>query len=181
MKNVPLWFPFFLALFFAAFGTVFFPQFRLIAFAPFLAILYSRTSFLSSLWLAALSGLCIDLFCSQSRFGLYALNYTMTTFILYKHKRHFFEDKPIALSCFTALISCLSTLVQLCLSSVFDQEIPFTWKLAASDLLVMPCIDALFAYVCFFSSMKLYIKFKRINFRQLIQRLRKLAKLQEEQ
>ncbi|MBY0528712.1 MAG: hypothetical protein K2P51_00810 [Rhabdochlamydiaceae bacterium] len=181
MKTVPLSFPFFLSLFFTAFGTVFFPQIRLIAFAPFLALLYSRAPFLFSLWISAIAGLCIDLFGSQSRFGLYALNYCLTTFILYKHKRHFFEDKPIALSCFTAIISSLSTLLQLCLSSIFDQAIPFSWKFVSFDLLMMPCIDALFAYVCFFNCMKLYIKVKSIHWQQVFEHLRKLTKLKEEQ
>ena len=73
MRQVPLYFPFSLALFFALFGTVFLPHVRLLAFSPFLAPLYNRSSFTASLWIASLCGLAVDLLSSEFRLGIYAL------------------------------------------------------------------------------------------------------------
>lgn len=156
MRQIPLWFPLSLATLIAFFGTVFFPNIRLIAFAPFFALVYNRRSFAASLWIATLCGIGMDLLCSQLKFGLYALNYCLTTTFIYKQKQHFFEDKPIALSLFTALISCTSTLLQLILSYTFDKGLPFTWKLGLTDLAGMPILDAVYAFLWFFCPMRLY-------------------------
>lgn len=167
MKKVPLWFCFFLSLFFSVCTPILFPQVRIFAAAAFLAILYSRSSFLPSIWLATCQGLCLDLISSYSRFGLQALNLCLTTLLLYRYKRHFFEDKPIALSCFAALISSVSTLIQLCLGPMADQGISLSWQLIFLDLLFMPCLDGIYAYLCFFSAMKIYQKIAAVEFRAL--------------
>lgn len=160
----------------AMFGTVFFPNIRLFAFAPFLALVYNRRTFVSSLWIATLSGIVIDLLCSQLRFGLYALNYSLTTVLIYRQKKHFFEDKPLALSLFTALVSCTSTLLQLFLTYAFDKGLPFTWKLALTDLIGMPAIDALYAYLWFSCPMQLYEYVQKGGARALWKQMRSYLK-----
>lgn len=163
MRQVPLYFPFSLALFFVLFGTVFLPHVRLLAFSPFLALLYNRSRFMAALWIASFCGLTIDLLSSEFRFGIHALNYCLTTFLLYQQKKHFFEDKPLALSLFTILISIVSTVLQLLLISIFDHPLPLSGKLLVTDLLLMPIADAIYAFVWFSCPMMLFAYIKKIG------------------
>ena len=172
MRCIPLWFPCSLAVVVAIFGTALLPQIRLFAFAPLLAVLYNQKTLIYSLWIASLCGVLIDLLSSDMHFGLYALNYCLTTLLIYKQKHHFFDDKPLALSLFTALISFTSTLIQFFLIAISDQGIPITWKLALTDLIGMPLIDAIYAYLWFTCPMQLYIYIQKGNLLRLWHRLR---------
>lgn len=165
MKKTPLIIPFCLALFAALFATVFFPHSRILSFAPFLAIVYMRKNFATSLWIAALCGLILDLLSSQLRFGLYSLNFCLTTLLVYHQKRHFFDDKPLALSLFTALISCISSAVLLFLVCIFDKTFPFNWTLIVSDLIGMSIIDAIYAFFWFTCLIKLYYQVRERGWR----------------
>ncbi|HKZ00135.1 MAG TPA: hypothetical protein VJ112_03105 [Rhabdochlamydiaceae bacterium] len=168
MKQVSLLYSFALAVSAALFGTVFFPNLRLMAFAPFLAIVYNRLALTPSLWIATLCGLALDLFSSQMRFGFFSLSYALTTLLIYQQKRHFFDDKPLALSLFTALISIAATCIQLLLSCLFDKQVIFSWKLVMSDLIGMPMIDALYAFLWFTLPIRLYLHIKQVGWRQFL-------------
>lgn len=168
MKQVPLSFPFFLALAIAIWGTVFFPTVRLFAFAPFLAIVYTKRSLLSSLWISALCGLIIDLLSSEMRLGAYAFSYSLVTLVLYQQKRHFFDEKPLALSLFTALIAASATLVQAVMLYLFGNKIELGFLWVVTDLLGMSLLDALYAFVWFTCPIKLYQHVQRVGWRNLI-------------
>jgi cell shape-determining protein MreD len=165
LRQVPLLFSFSLALLFTLSGTALIPHVRLLPFSPFLALLYNKTSFVKALWLASLCGLIVDLLCSELRLGVYALNYCGTTLLLYKQKRHFYEDKAVALSLFTALISILSTLLQFFLISIFGQSLTLSPKLLLTDLAIMPLADAAYAYLWFTCPMFLYAYIKKVGWR----------------
>lgn len=165
MRQVPLYFPFSLALFFALFGSALMPQVHLFAFAPFLALLYNRSSLMASLWIASICGLIVDLLSSEFRLGIHALNYCLATLLLYKQKRHFFEDKPLAVSLFTLLISAISTVLQLVLISIFDRSLPLSAKLLITDLILLPAIDAVYAFLWFSCPMLLFLHIKKIGWR----------------
>ena len=183
MRQVPLIFPFSLAFFFAICGTAFLPHIRLLAFAPFLALLYNRCSLHRSLWIASLCGFSIDLLSSEFRLGVHALNYCLTTLLLYQQKRHFFEDKPIALSLFTILISVTSTTLQLLLISIFDRALPLSLKLFYSDFIIMPIADGLYAFLWLSCPMMLYTHLKKMGWRafstKLLSAFRKSEKAQD--
>jgi len=166
MRQVSLLYSFALAISAALFGTVFFPNLRLMAFAPFLAIAYNRLSLTSALWISTLCGLALDLFSSQMHFGFFSLSYALTTLLIYQQKRHFFDEKPQALSIFTALISIVATCIQLLLNYLFDKQILFSWKLVMSDLIGMPMIDALYAFLWFTLPIRLYLHIKQVGWRQ---------------
>jgi rod shape-determining protein MreD len=153
--------PFLLALSAAIFGSIFLPSFHMMAFAPFLALAYMRKSLLSSLWLALFSGIFIDLTTSEMRFGMHALCYLLVTFLLYKQKRHFFDDQPIALSIYTALISALASLILL----IF-RRIPFTPSFFFTDLFLMPALDAIYAFFWFTCPLRLYHYGKKARWRR---------------
>jgi rod shape-determining protein MreD len=122
------------------------PHLSLLAFAPFLSLAIMRAN--SPLWLGALAGALVDLF-SDDPMGLHALNYTFITALLYRYRRHFLFDQPLHLCLLTALISLLSTLTQLFLLFLFDRRIPFDGKWIFGDLVAMPAMDALYAFVWF--------------------------------
>ena len=119
MRSVPLLFFFGLALTFALFGSLLFPFFPLNAFAPFLAIVFYVAPFSKALWISCGCGLILDLLSSEFHFGVHALTWIATTALLFHQKRHFFEEKPVAFSIFTAVISSVSTIFQLIFIPLF--------------------------------------------------------------
>jgi rod shape-determining protein MreD len=160
LKLVPA---FFLALFVALFQTAFFPKLRLMAFAPFLALVFMRVGFVRALWLGLACGVAMDLLSSQMRFGLYALNYCLTTLVLYHQKRHFFDDKSLALSLFTVLVASVSTLIE-----ILFRHLPFNGKLIFTDVIAMSFLDGAYAFLWFTCPTKLYYLIKQIKWRKLI-------------
>jgi rod shape-determining protein MreD len=171
MRQVPLLFPFSFAFFFAICGTVFLPQIHLIAFSTFLALLYNKANFVKSLWIASLCGLAIDLLSSEFRFGIHALNYCLTTLLLYRQKRHFVEDRSLALSLFTVIISVASTLLQFFLISIFDRALPLSGKLIITDFMIMPLADAVYAFLWFTCPMKLFVHIKKVGWQAFSSKL----------
>lgn len=161
MTKKPLWIYLCLACLFLWIGTALFPHFRVWPFAPFLAVLFHRTSFLAALWSSFFCGLSMDLLSSQFSFGLLALSHCITTLFLYGQKRHFFEDKPIAFSLYSALISAFLSLFLILLSSLSDKQIPLTPSLFFSDLLIMPFLDAFYAFLWFTVPSALYVYIRR--------------------
>lgn len=151
---------FFLALFFSIFQSAIFSKLHLFAFAPFLAILWIRSSFLSSLWGSFFCGFLIDLFSSISM-GIFALNYTFISLFLYRFHTHFYDDKPLHLASYTALISSISTLIHPFLLFLFDRSIPISGKWILTDLLLMPLLDGAYAIFWFWCPLILYQKIYR--------------------
>lgn len=184
MRQVPLFLPFCIASFFALFGSALFPEVKLLFFTPFLALLYNRFPFHISLWMAALCGLFIDLLSSEFRLGFHTLSYSLTTFVLYHQKRHFFEDKPLAFSLFTLLISGSLTTLELLLISIFGQPLPLSKKLLITDALLLPIADSCYAFVCFSCPMMFYLHIKKVGLRafwnRLIKPLRVFRKKEKE-
>ncbi len=165
MKKPPLYFPFLLAFLMTLISTAVFPGIRLMTFAPFFALSYYRLSFPKALWLSFGCGLLLDLLSSELRFGLYALASTAITAVLYMQKRHFFEDKPLAFAAFSALISLVLTAFLLFLT---DIKLDFTSLL--TNLLLMPAIDGLYAFLWFTCPMKLYIYIQKTGWRNLLKK-----------
>lgn len=170
MRRVSLLFPFFLALVVALFGGTVYPHLKLIAFAPFLAFLYSRMSLPQSLWIATLCGLIYDLLSSEFIFGLHAINYSLTTLVCYKQKRHF-ADKALALCLYTLLISTVYSLLQVLLICIFDRGLPLSGKWALTDLLLMPLADSVYAWIWFHCPIRLYLHLKKVGMRRYCQRI----------
>ena len=144
MKQIKLWPYFLIALFFGAL----FPSVRILAFAPFLTMTYSRLNLTKSLWVAAFSGLIIDLLSSSLPFGIHSLDYTLVTLLLHRY-RNYFVDKPIGLASFTWIFSLLSTAIQTVLFLLFGTKLPFTLQGTITDFLAFPLFDALYAFLGF--------------------------------
>ncbi len=128
-------------------GTVV-PRLAILPFAPFLALAALRCELNQTLWLSVLAGSLMDLL-SDDPMGLHALNYAITMGLLYRFRNHFSYDQPLHLSLFSSIISSLSTFLQLLLLFLFDRRVPFDGKWIFADLIGMPLIDALYAFVWF--------------------------------
>lgn len=158
---------FFLALFGALFGTALVPHWHVMAFAPFLAITYQRNKLLGALWLALICGLIMDLITSQFRMGMFSLNYLLTTLLLFSQRRHFFEDKSLAISLYSALISFVSSLIHFFLLFCMGNNPAFSLKFFMADLLVMPLFDAVYALVWFIGPIKFCRYLQRTGWRKI--------------
>ncbi len=167
MRHLSLWISFSLAFFFAVVGTALFPEIRVWAFAPFLAILFHRVSFSKALWISFFCGLLIDCLSSQLRFGLFALSHVFVSVLLYREKRHFFEEKALALSLFATLISAFLSLFFM-LFSYWSEAIEWSITLALSDLVLMPFLDGVYAFLWFTCPLSLILYFKKHGLRHLI-------------
>ncbi|HSX10948.1 MAG TPA: rod shape-determining protein MreD [Chlamydiales bacterium] len=137
------------------------PRLALLAFAPFLALVIMKCHHPRALWLSLIAGACVDLV-SDDPMGLHALNYTLITALLFQFRKHFLYDHPLHLSLFTGLISVLSTILQLVLLFLFDRRVPFEGKWVFADLIGMPVIDALYAFVWFAAPLSLFEKCRRM-------------------
>lgn len=136
------------------------PRLAILAFAPWIALLLLRCSLNKALWLSALAGACIDLI-SDDPMGLHALNYVLTASLLVRFGKHFLFDQPLHLSLFTGLVSATSTLLQVALLFLFDRRVPFGGRWILADLVGMPVIDALYAFVWFAAPLALFSRLRR--------------------
>jgi rod shape-determining protein MreD len=170
MRHIPLPISFLLALAAAVFSNVFFPFLHLSFFAPFLALAYHASTLSKSLWLALLCGLILDLLSSEFRFGLYTLTWVLSTLLLYSQKKHFFEDKPLALSLFATVIAAVSTSVYFTLIHLFDRGVPFSSLSILTDVFVLPAVDGLYAFLWFTCPLKLYTYIKKVGWRNLFRK-----------
>jgi len=137
------------------------PRIAILAFAPFLALAMMRSERKRALWLSALAGALVDLL-SDDPMGLHALNYTIVTWLLIRVKNRFSYDQPFHLSLYTVFVSSLSTALQLMLLFLFDRRVPFDGRWFLADLVGMPVIDGLYAFVWFAAPLSLFDKMKRI-------------------
>ena len=130
-------------------AVLFFSHWNLLYFAPLLIIIYYQKSYVTCLWYSLLCGLFLDLLSAQSRLGFGALNYCLTTAILFPQKRNFFADRLSTLPLMTFFFAVLTTLIQWCLMYIFEKQVIFSIKWCFTDLLAMPCADALYAFSVF--------------------------------
>jgi rod shape-determining protein MreD len=137
------------SLFTAFFCTLLFPSIRLFVFAPFLCIAIQSTPLTGALWWAACSGLLLDLLSADFPLGFHALILVGTTALLYPRGKYFIEDKLASLALFSTLFSAIATIFNLALLFFFEKKIPLSWNGIFSDILLMPFIDGLYAFVWF--------------------------------
>lgn len=124
---------------------LFIPNPSLICFAPLLVLLFFYSSFLTSLWVASLAGLFLDLLSSTS-FGMNALCYTIAASLCYRQKK-FLSEKFISFFLFTALVSSTISLIKFPLLFLFGNGMHISFKWILTDLLILPFMDALYALI----------------------------------
>lgn len=122
---------------------------RLVFFAPFLVITFYQKSFFLSLCYALGCGVICDLLSADIRFGVHALSFCVTTLVLYQQKKNFFADSISTLPMMTFFFSVLTTLVDFITLYALQQPQLFSWEWVVCDLLVMPALDGLTAFLVF--------------------------------
>jgi rod shape-determining protein MreD len=137
------------------------PHISILAFAPFLAFALIRSPLTQALFLSVLAGAIMDLL-SEDPMGVHALNYVLVTAIFFRFRKHFSSDQALHLSVLTGVISSFSTLLQWFLLFLFDRRVPFAGEWVFSDLIGMPVIDALYAFVWFAAPLTVAKKFHRM-------------------
>jgi rod shape-determining protein MreD len=121
------------------------PFIGFLSYAPFIALTCMRTSYLTSLWCAALVGLLSDLLAADP-FGITALSLTLTASAAYRFRNRFFQGEPLQLCIFTGIISFFYTPMHVLILFIFDRRAPFSGKWSFLDFFTMPFIDAAYAF-----------------------------------
>ncbi len=155
MKKSPLWLGFALASSMAMMQSALFPAVAFSAYAPFLALTCLCASYHKALWIASLCGLWMDLL-SAGPFGTYALNFLLATALLHRLRIWFFQDKPLLLCVYTALISSVLMPLQMALLFLFDRRAPYAGQWALFDMAAMPLLDAAYAFFWFIGPLMLW-------------------------
>jgi len=133
----------------ALFFPLLFPFFPVVFFAPFLVVCFYRCSFQVSLWWALSCGFIIDLFSSEARFGIYAMNDTLTTLFFYRYKFYFFEERSSTLPILSFGWTFASTLVKIGLLYLTGSSFFLSWEWAMYHLIVIPFQTAIYALIAF--------------------------------
>ncbi|MCH9630794.1 MAG: hypothetical protein S4CHLAM37_08000 [Chlamydiia bacterium] len=154
------------ASFFALFSRAFLPNLPILAYSPYLAFVFISKPLLKALWHSFFCGLIID--CTQSYlpFGFCSIAYCIITVILYKQKWTIFEDNSFSLSIFAGSFSFLFSSMQI--TVMYFRKIPLALSSSyfVKELLLMPFVDAIYAFTCFTSLFLVvaYIKKNRFPF-----------------
>lgn len=122
--------------------------YHFIFFAPFLIICFYQKSLWVSLWLAASVGIIDDIF-STSIFGLSSFNYVLVSLLLYRIKKHFFEDRASTLSIMTFFFSSLSIFIKAILEVIFSYSFPMTSHFFFTDIFLLPLFEGILVYVLY--------------------------------
>lgn len=125
------------------------PQLRISFFVPFLIIACYQKPLKVCLGLAFGCGLLLDLLSSYTRLGLHAFDFCTTLILLFPQRRNFFADHLSTLPIMTFLFSMLSTLIMAILLYSIETRNLFSWAWVFTDLILMPLLDAAYAF-CFF-------------------------------
>jgi cell shape-determining protein MreD len=126
-----------------------FPSQRLAYFAPLLVFALYRYNKILCLWLALLCGLILDLLSAEMRFGMNALNYTLSIYLLFYFKNYFFEDSPSTIPIMTLLFSYLSAILFLFLLYALNAQSVWSWEWVKLELIQMPISNATYALMSF--------------------------------
>lgn len=123
------------------------PSLRLSFFAPFLVLVLYQHPLVNALWYSVASGLALDLLSSHPRLGLHALCYCLTIGLLVRFKTYLFIDKLTTIPAMTFLFSVISTLLQMFLLNLLGKGISPSWPWAATDLVLWPLVDSVYAFL----------------------------------
>jgi rod shape-determining protein MreD len=126
-----------------------FPHLRLFFFAPFLIIAAYQKPLPICIWLAFLSGFCIDILSADTHIGIYSFSFCLALFFIYPQKRNFFADSLTTLPIMTFFFSSLSSIFLGVLLYNIEMINIFSWGWALTDLLIMPMADGLYAFCIF--------------------------------
>lgn len=145
-----LLFLFVYSIFLSILAPIYSPKVLIAVFAPFLTIIYAKSTYAKALWISFIVGLYFDLLASKLPLGFYSLSYCLTTTIVYRYRIFFSIEKWWIFPLYSAIFSFCSSLIQMVLLTIFQANVPISILMIFSDLILLPLIDGLFA-LCFFN------------------------------
>ncbi len=143
-----------------------FPTIRILGFLPFILFAIIRLSLPTALWCSALAGVVIDLYSHGPPLGFFALNYSLSTLIIYRYRKFFSEEKSFPFALLGVLFSFTSTLIHFLLYSLFDTRLKLSPQTFLTDLFCMPIVDGIYTLTWIllpFLAIKYLTEPKRIN------------------
>ena len=126
---------------------ILFPALRLFFFAPFIVSIIQKRELSFCLWTAFSCGFLLDTLASGTRLGLISLDFTLSTLLIYQLKRYFFCDHLNTFPLLTFAFASTATCLQAFLEAFFHHVNTFNLNWIFSDLILMPALDALFAFL----------------------------------
>jgi hypothetical protein len=130
--------------------------------APLMIYALYRLSLERTLWLALGLGLLLDLLAGEGPFGLNAQATVGATLVAYRFRRHFFQDGWLALPVLTLLFALASTLFLVAGHQLLGEGFSPNLRWALTDLLLLPSLDAAWAFTCFTLPLKLLFGRRRL-------------------
>lgn len=167
-KSAP---PFFLSFLGLLLFPAFLPSIRLLTFAPFLTLVIVHQALPFSLWSSLIAGLLVDLYSNGAPIGFFALNYTLTTTIVYRYRCFFSPEKIWVFSLYALLYSLVSTLLHFVLYALIEMEIKLHFYSLLTDLFLMPIADTLYSLAWVFIPLYVYEKITQPKQIRQLQRL----------
>ncbi|SCA64080.1 Uncharacterized protein SCG7086_BX_00020 [Chlamydiales bacterium SCGC AG-110-P3] len=124
------------------------PDLPLHYFCPLIALAFYRTHLISCLWLALVCGLVMDLIASHHHMGIHSIAYCGSAALIYRYKRHLFEDKITTLPIMAFLFSALNTCIAATLYGAFEASFTWSWQWIICDVVLMPLLDGILTICC---------------------------------
>ncbi len=149
----------------------FIPQIRLLAFVPLLTFVCAHYPFAGTLWLSMFSGLVVDLYSKSAPMGFFALNYTLTTIIVFRYRTYFSFEKIHVFSLYAVLYSFVSTLLHFVLYGLIEMHFKLHFFSIITDLILMPILDGVYSLSLVFFPMKIYEKMTKPKWLRKIRRV----------
>lgn len=128
---------------------IFFTSEHFLYFVPFIVICFYCCTLQETLWWALSAGLVVDCLSTETRLGIHALNYCLTTVILYSYRYHFFEDSLSTIPLMTLFFAFISSTLQIFFFYLSSHQWHFSWEWMKHDLFWMPLRDSFYAFVTF--------------------------------
>jgi len=138
------------------------PQQRIIFFAPFLIVACYKRPLSMCLWLSFFCGLLIDLLGTHGYLGFYSLAYCLAIILLYPQRRNFYADNASTLPIMVFFFSILTTLIMALILYSIELKNIFSLNWALTDIILMPALDACYAFIIFIAPGLLFGK-KRLS------------------
>lgn len=131
---------------------------RLLAFVPFLTFVLANNRLPLALWLSLAAGLIVDLYSNSAPLGFFALNYTLSSIIVYRYRVYFSQEKIHIFSLYSVLYSLVSTVLHFILFALIEMHIKLHFFSVITDLFLMPILDGVYALAWVFFPLKVYKK-----------------------
>lgn len=94
-------------------------------------------------------GLIMDLLYAQDRFGPYTISFVGAAMLVYPQKRNFFADNLMTLPIMTFLYSLGIATLQFLYVKGFERSVHISMSWAVIDLILLPILDGLVAFLLF--------------------------------